>query len=229
MVPSPLRLVRRPDRIPRGPFPPASSSPPIVRWPTGMPFILDCAPIVDGYTADIGFTASLGDNPALDRVLDDLAGYRALILDLVRTGASQRQVYRAVDRAGGRPGLPGPPPGVSVPRHRPPGVSGQPVTGRADCARVRGGSRRAAFGLRRRHWDLFGPRPRAPGWTVTAVERGARVGPPPDPGAVGGGAPPRSAGRGRQVRGAAGGGRRRRLLAGQRPAPRAPVAPRGRR
>ncbi len=65
---------------------------------TGMPFILDCAPIVDGYPADIGFTASLGANPALDRVLDDLAGYRALILDQVRAGASQRQVYQAVDQ-----------------------------------------------------------------------------------------------------------------------------------
>jgi Xaa-Pro aminopeptidase len=63
----------------------------------GMPFILDCAPIVDGYTADIGYTSCLGDNPVLDQLLDDLAQHRALILDRVNAGATQGEVYRAVD------------------------------------------------------------------------------------------------------------------------------------
>jgi Xaa-Pro aminopeptidase len=70
----------------------------------GMPYILDCAPVVDGYTADIGFTASLGPNPLLDRVLDDLAGYRSLIVESVRAGASQGEVYRAVDQLAARQG-----------------------------------------------------------------------------------------------------------------------------
>ena len=36
------------------------------RLEEGMPFILDCAPIVDGYTADIGYSGCLGENPVLD-------------------------------------------------------------------------------------------------------------------------------------------------------------------
>jgi Xaa-Pro aminopeptidase len=67
------------------------------RLAEGMPYILDCAPVVDGYTADIGFTGCLGANAALDLVLDDLAEYRSHILGAVREGASQGDVYRAVD------------------------------------------------------------------------------------------------------------------------------------
>jgi Xaa-Pro aminopeptidase len=76
----------------------------------GMPYILDCAPVVDGYTADIGFTGCLGDNPDLERVLDDLAAYRTLIVDAVRSGATQGEVYRAVDALAARQGY--------QPRHR---------------------------------------------------------------------------------------------------------------
>lgn len=63
----------------------------------GMPFILDCAPVTDGYTADIGFTGCLGENLVLARLQDDLAQHRALILERVNAGATQGQVYRAVD------------------------------------------------------------------------------------------------------------------------------------
>lgn len=79
-------------------------------FPTGrrleeaMPYILDCAPIVDGYTADIGFTGCLGANDALDLVLDDLAEYRALIVSAVRAGMSQGDVYREVDALAARQG-----------------------------------------------------------------------------------------------------------------------------
>jgi Xaa-Pro aminopeptidase len=67
------------------------------RLTEGMPFILDCAPIVNGYTADIGFTSCLGANASLDAMLGNLSGYRALILAAVRRGSSQGDVYREVD------------------------------------------------------------------------------------------------------------------------------------
>jgi Xaa-Pro aminopeptidase len=71
----------------------------------GMGFILDCAPIVDGYTADIGYTASLGDNAVVDRLMADLAPHRELILDGVRAGRTLRDVYGDVDRLLDRQGL----------------------------------------------------------------------------------------------------------------------------
>ena len=68
------------------------------RLEEGMGFILDAAPVVRGATADIGFTSSLGPNPAVDRVVDDLAAHRALIVEEVRAGRTFREVYEAVDR-----------------------------------------------------------------------------------------------------------------------------------
>jgi Xaa-Pro aminopeptidase len=63
-----------------------------------MPFILDAAPVVHGATADIGFAGSIGECPALDRVMDDLAAHRALIVEQVRERRPLREVYEAVDR-----------------------------------------------------------------------------------------------------------------------------------
>lgn len=74
------------------------------------PFILDVAPVVDGFVADIGYTGSLGDHPELDRMRDSLADHRALILDLVRLRRPFREVYRAVDSLARRQGY--------EPRHR---------------------------------------------------------------------------------------------------------------
>lgn len=68
------------------------------RLEEGMPFILDNAPVVDGYVADIGYAGVLGENRILDRLLDDLAAHRALILELVRQRQSMAEVSRAVDR-----------------------------------------------------------------------------------------------------------------------------------
>lgn len=64
----------------------------------GMAFILDCAPVMDGFTSDIGYTSSLGPNPIVDRLTADLAEHRALILEGVRAGKSLRAVYGDVDR-----------------------------------------------------------------------------------------------------------------------------------
>jgi Xaa-Pro aminopeptidase len=71
----------------------------------GMGFILDCAPIIDGYTADIGYTSSLGENPLVERLMTDLAPHRDLILDGVRAGRTLRAVYDDVDELLNRQGL----------------------------------------------------------------------------------------------------------------------------
>ena len=63
-----------------------------------MPFILDNAPVLNGYTADIGYAGVLGKNTVLDRILDDLSEHRSLILKLVRQGLSMRDVSKAVDQ-----------------------------------------------------------------------------------------------------------------------------------
>lgn len=75
------------------------------RLEEGMPYILDCAPVREGYTADIGYAGSLGPNPALDRLTSDLAEHRALIVDEVRQRRTFRQVYESVDALAARQGF----------------------------------------------------------------------------------------------------------------------------
>lgn len=67
------------------------------RLEEGMPFILDCAPVRDGYVADIGYSGCLGKNPIFDKLMDDLGAYRQLIVEQVRAGRTLRDIYRAVD------------------------------------------------------------------------------------------------------------------------------------
>lgn len=67
------------------------------RLEEGMPFILDCAPVRDGYMADIGYAGCLGTNPIFEQLMNDLAEYRALIVTRVRDAAPLRQIYRDVD------------------------------------------------------------------------------------------------------------------------------------
>lgn len=64
----------------------------------GMPFILDCAPVMQGAVADIGYSGCLGENPVQERLMDDLARHRELILKLIRQRESMAEVSRAVDR-----------------------------------------------------------------------------------------------------------------------------------
>lgn len=68
------------------------------RLETGMPFILDCAPSMGGYTADIGYSGVLGDNPTLDKLMDDLLAFRQLIVEQVRQRLPLAEISRAVDR-----------------------------------------------------------------------------------------------------------------------------------
>jgi Xaa-Pro aminopeptidase len=74
------------------------------RLEQGMAFILDCAPIIDGYTADIGYSGSLGTNRVVDAILDDLAEHRALILREVRERRPFAGIYAHVDALAARQG-----------------------------------------------------------------------------------------------------------------------------
>ncbi|WP_410050070.1 M24 family metallopeptidase [Actinomadura sp. CNU-125] len=67
------------------------------RLEEGMPYVLDMAPVKDGYCADIGYGGVLGENPIWDRVDADLAEYRTLILRLVRERRTFADVYAEVD------------------------------------------------------------------------------------------------------------------------------------
>lgn len=62
-----------------------------------MPFILDCAPTLNGYTADIGYAGVLGHNPILDQLMDDLAAHRELIITMIRERRLMSEVSQAVD------------------------------------------------------------------------------------------------------------------------------------
>lgn len=67
----------------------------------GMTGILDIAPIVDGYSADIGYCFVHGNNPRMQGVLDDmnrtLLQVRDQIIDGVRARETFKTIYRQVD------------------------------------------------------------------------------------------------------------------------------------
>jgi Metallopeptidase family M24 len=67
------------------------------RLADGMPFILDCAPVCEGYVADIGYAGCLGTNRIHEQLMSDLAEYRALIVTRVNDGVPLQQIYRDVD------------------------------------------------------------------------------------------------------------------------------------
>jgi Xaa-Pro aminopeptidase len=74
------------------------------RLEDGMPFILDVAPVIGRATSDIGYASVLGTNAEFDRLHDHLAGHRRLILDLVKSGTPQRDIYVACDELAARSG-----------------------------------------------------------------------------------------------------------------------------
>lgn len=67
------------------------------RLAENMSFILDCAPVRDGYMADIGYSGCLGTNRIFDQLMDDLAEHRGLIVSRVNEGVPLRQIYHDVD------------------------------------------------------------------------------------------------------------------------------------
>ncbi|AYC32206.1 M24 family metallopeptidase [Pseudomonas cavernae] len=68
------------------------------RLEEGMPFILDCAPTLGAYTADIGYSGALGTNPQVERLLDELMAHRQLIVEQVKQRRTLAEVSQAVDR-----------------------------------------------------------------------------------------------------------------------------------
>jgi hypothetical protein len=67
------------------------------RLEAGMAAILDVAPILDGYAADIGYAFSCGPNPLMAQLNADLQGFRDLILERVHRGNTLGEIYRAVE------------------------------------------------------------------------------------------------------------------------------------
>jgi Xaa-Pro aminopeptidase len=86
-------------------------STPLAFFPTerrlerGMPFILDCAPVVRGAAADIGYSGALGHNAVVEQIARDLREHRALILDGVRARRPLSEIYADVDRLAARQGF----------------------------------------------------------------------------------------------------------------------------
>ncbi|MDP3813945.1 M24 family metallopeptidase [Pseudomonas sp.] len=76
----------------------------------GMPYILDCAPTLGAYTADIGYSGALGENLLVERLLDDLMAHRELIVELVKQRRPLAKVSQAVDRLCAEQG--------TLPRHK---------------------------------------------------------------------------------------------------------------
>ncbi len=76
---------------------PAAFLPSGRRLEEGMPYILDMAPVRDGYSADIGYGGVLGENRVWERLDTDLAEYRTLILELVRRRRPFAEIYAEVD------------------------------------------------------------------------------------------------------------------------------------
>jgi Xaa-Pro aminopeptidase len=65
----------------------------------GDAVILDVGPVVGAFACDMGYSCSLGgeDESQFHEARMDLEPYRALILDLVRQGATQSRIYARVD------------------------------------------------------------------------------------------------------------------------------------
>jgi hypothetical protein len=87
-------------RSAKGPWTPLHFFPTAKALEEGMPYVLDCSPVVDGHVADIGYAGVLGGdgaNRVFDALMRDLAAYRTLILDRIKAGDRLSDVYAAVD------------------------------------------------------------------------------------------------------------------------------------
>ena len=67
------------------------------RLQQGMPVILDIAPIVDGYSADIGYCFVHGGDEEVDRMDRALLQVRDHVVRAVRAGKTMRAIYQEVD------------------------------------------------------------------------------------------------------------------------------------
>jgi len=67
------------------------------RLEPGMPVILDIAPIVDGYSADIGYCFVHGGDKVVEAMDHTLLRVRDHIVQAVRAGGTMRAIYQEVD------------------------------------------------------------------------------------------------------------------------------------
>jgi Xaa-Pro aminopeptidase len=67
------------------------------RLEEGDAFILDVAPVVDGYMADIGYANHFGENDTFDKIFTDLAKFRPFNLDRVKAGRPLAEIWSDVD------------------------------------------------------------------------------------------------------------------------------------
>jgi Xaa-Pro aminopeptidase len=63
----------------------------------GMPLILDLAPTLGGFSADIGYSCTVGANPVFEELDRELSRIRTFLLDGVRAGMTLRAIYLALD------------------------------------------------------------------------------------------------------------------------------------
>lgn len=63
-----------------------------------MPVILDAAPVIDGHVVDVSLPVEFGTVPGYAELMAELRPFRERIPELLRSGASFREVARAVDR-----------------------------------------------------------------------------------------------------------------------------------
>lgn len=63
----------------------------------GVPFIIDLAPVLRGYSSDIGYSCKLGRNGVFDELDEGLARIRTFLLDGIRAGDTMLTIYRDLD------------------------------------------------------------------------------------------------------------------------------------
>lgn len=63
------------------------------RLEKGMAVILDVAPRIDGYAADIGYSFAFGENPNVNQALIDLKVFRTEILSMVLAEKTMSEIY----------------------------------------------------------------------------------------------------------------------------------------
>jgi Xaa-Pro aminopeptidase len=82
-------------------FPPhmgAEFLPSDTKLASGMPVILDVAPIWNGYSADIGYSFAYGENSTVDRAILDLEIFRSQILSMVLAEKTLSEIYLQVSK-----------------------------------------------------------------------------------------------------------------------------------
>ena len=71
----------------------------------GDPFILDVAPIVDGYVSDIGYASCLGENADYSKAQEFLKSLKPLIVELFKTCSNGSDIWQQLDATIGSAGF----------------------------------------------------------------------------------------------------------------------------